>query len=210
MQIQANIRESVIKGNARDVAKYVKLELDKGTDWSDILQDCLIPSMDEIGQGFSNGSIFLPELIAAGIAMSTAVEVIKESMGDVRIEAKGIIVLGTIFDDLHDIGKSIVKMNFEMAGFTVVDLGTDVEPEKFITACRESKADLLGMSAMLSTTMWNLKTAIEQIREVNPSVKIMVGGNPITAQFAEEVNADGFAPDGYLAVKKGKELLGID
>jgi len=119
----------------------------------------------------------------------------------------GIIVLGTIFGDVHDIGKNIVKMNLEGAGFKVIDLGTDVRPEVFIKACRENRADLVGISALLSSTMLNMETAIKRIRE-EVKVKILVGGAPLTEEFAAKFGADGYAPDGYLAVRRAKELLG--
>lgn len=203
-------KQSMLRGNIKEIEQYTHGELDKGVPWMDILEKTLIPIMDEIGQGFSNGSLFLPELMAAGMAMSKAVEVIKERLGDRKLEPKGTMVLGTIYDDVHDIGKNIVKMNFEAAGFRVIDLGIDVQPERFIKASRESKADLIGISALLTATMLNLGPAIRQIREEVPGSKIMVGGNPVTAEFAGKIGADGYAPDGYLAVKRGKELLGLE
>lgn len=205
----AKLEQNFIKGKIKEIEIYIKAELDKGIFWSDILEKTLIPLMDKIGQGFSEGTYFLPELMAAGKVMARAVEVIKESLGDVEIEPKGTIVIGTIFEDLHDIGKNIVIMNFEAAGFKVIDLGIDVVPEEFVKSCRETNADLVGISALLSTTSLNLEAAIKRIREEKLDVKIMVGGNPITPEFAEEIGADGYAPDGYLAVKKARELLKI-
>ena len=120
----------------------------------------------------------------------------------------GTIVMGTIFGDVHDIGKNVVKMNMEWAGFKVVDLGNDVQPEAFAAACRENKAELVGISALLSSTMLNMGDAIKKIRDAKLEVKILVGGAPLTQDFASKLGADGFAPDRYLAVRKAKEFLG--
>jgi methylmalonyl-CoA mutase cobalamin-binding domain/chain len=210
MEAMMKIKESILKGRGDEAASFTKKELDKGTYWKDMLEDAMIPAMEKIGEEFSKGIAYLPELIAAGAAMSKAVEIIKQSVAFYEVESKGTIVMGTIFDDVHDIGKNIVKMSFEGAGFKVIDLGTDIDPEEFIKACRENDADLVGISALLSTTMLNLETAIKRIREDKLDVKVMVGGNPLTPEFAEEIGADGYAPDGYLAVKKAKELLNID
>lgn len=141
--------------------------------------------------------------------MTGAVEVIKDSLGDIEIESKGTIVMGTIFKDIHDIGKNIVILNLEAAGFKVVDLGIDVQPEEFVKSCLDNNADLIGISALLSTTMVNLEPAIKHIHEEVPNLKILVGGNPITSEFAKKIGADGYAPDGYQAVQKAKELLNI-
>ncbi len=204
------LEQSILNGNIKAVELYTKAELEKGIFWSDILENTLNPLMDKIGQGFSEGTYFLPELIVTGTAVARAVEVIKESLGDIEIESKGTIVMGTIFTDIHDIGKNIVIMNLEGAGFKVLDLGIDVQPEEFVKSCRDNKADLVGISALLSTTMVNLEPALKQIREEEPNVKIMVGGNPLTSEFAKKIGADGYAPDGYQAVLKAKELLNIN
>lgn len=204
------LQQSILKGNTTAAEQYTKAELEKGTFWSDIFESTLSPLMDKIGQGFSEGTYFLPELIATGDAVSRAVEAIRESLGDIELESKGTIVMGTIFEDIHDIGKNIVIMNLEGAGFKVVDLGIDVQPDLFVKACWYNKADLVGISALLSTTMVNLESAINQIHQEAPGIKIMVGGNPITPEFAKKIAADGYAPDGYQAVLKARELLNIN
>ncbi len=209
MEAMAKLKQSMLTGNIKEVEFYTRAELDKGILWSDILEQNLIPLMDKVGQDFSKGIAFLPELIAAGMAMSKAVAVIKESLGDIEIEPKAIIVLGTVFEDIHDIGKNIVKMSFEAAGFKVIDVGIDVQPEDFVKSCRENQADLIGISSLLSTTMLNLEATIARIRNEEPDVKIMGGGNPITPEFAKKIGADGYAPDGYIAVKKAEKLLGL-
>ena len=201
------LKQSILSGNIKEVAQYTKAELKKGVLWSDIFKNTLSPLMGEIGQGFSEGTYFLPELIASGIAVTGAIDVIKDSLGDIKIESKGTIVMGTIFKDIHDIGKNIVILNLEAAGFKIVDLGIDVQSEEFVKSCRENGADLVGISALLSTTMVNLEPAIKHIHVEVPSVKIMVGGNPVSSEFAKKIEADGYAADGYHAVLKAKELL---
>lgn len=210
MEIIEKLEQSILKGNPKEVALYTKAELEKGIFWSDIFENTLIPLMDRIGQGFSEGTYFLPELIVTGNAVSGALEVIKESLGEIEIESKGTIVMGTVFGDIHDIGKNIVIMNLEAAGFEVIDIGVSVEPEEFVKSCRENEADLVGISALLTTTMLNMETTIKLIREEVPGTKIMVGGNPITPEFAKKIGADGYAPDGYQAVLKTRELLNIN
>lgn len=204
------IRECIFKGDRDGAAQYTQSELDKNTPWSDILEKAMIPAMDQIGEEFSRGNAYLPELIAAGDAMTKAFMAIKERHGGSEIKQRGTVVMGTIFEDVHDIGKNIVRMNFEGAGFRVVDLGTDVKPEQFVEACRENSADLVGISSLLSTTMLNIERAIEEIRESGLKVMIMVGGNPVTEEFAAKIGADGYAPDGYQAVQKAKKLLNIN
>ncbi len=202
------LRESVYQGNSKASVKYTRMELEGGTPWVEILQKAMLPALNQVGDEFSRGTAFLPELIAAGHAMSKAVEVIKAGVPALGLGGKGVFVIGTIFGDVHDIGKNIVKICLEGAGFRVVDLGTDVHPETFAQACRENKADLVGISALLSSTMLNIEQAIKAVRKENPKVKILVGGAPLTEEYARRLGADGFAPDAYLAAQKAKELLG--
>lgn len=209
MGVIEDLEQSILSGNIKAVEQYTKVQLKKGIFWSEIFENTLSPLMDRIGQGFSEGTYFLPELIATGMAVTGAVEAIRESLGDIEIELKGTIVMGTIFKDIHDIGKNIVILNLEGAGFKVVDLGIDVQPDKFVQSYRDNNADLVGISALLSTTMVNLEPAMKHIRAEEPDAKIMVGGNPITPEFARKIGADGYAPDGYQAVLKARELLNI-
>jgi 5-methyltetrahydrofolate--homocysteine methyltransferase len=208
MSSLAAIRESIYLGNSKDSVKYTKVELEEGTPWGEILQKAMLPAMNQVGDEFSKGIAFLPELIAAGNAMTKSVEIIKAGVPSMGTGDKGVFVIGTIFGDVHDIGKNIVKICLEGAGFHVVDLGTDVPPESFAQACRENKADMAGISALLSSTMMNIEQAVKAIRGENPKVKILVGGAPLTEEFARNLGADGFAPNGYLAAKKAEELLG--
>jgi 5-methyltetrahydrofolate--homocysteine methyltransferase len=203
----AAIRESIYSGNSRESMKFTKMELGEGTPWGEILQKAMLPAMNQVGEEFSKGIAFLPELIAAGNAMTKSIEVIKANIPSVGLGDKGVFVIGTVLGDVHDIGKNIVKICLEGAGFRVVDLGTDVAPEAFAQACRENKAHLVGISALLSSTMLNIEQAVKAIRGENPEVKVMVGGAPLTEEIARKMGADGFAPDAYLASKKAEELL---
>jgi 5-methyltetrahydrofolate--homocysteine methyltransferase len=201
------IRESIYRGSSKDSVRYTKLELEKGTPWEEILQKSMLPALDQVGNEFSKGTAFLPELIAAGHAMTKAVEVIKANVPAMSLGDQGVFVIGTIFGDVHDIGKNIVKICLEGAGFSVVDLGTDVHPESFAQACRENKADLVGISALLSSTMLNIEQAIKAVRKENPKTRIMVGGAPLNEEYARRLGADGYAEDAYRAAQKAKELL---
>jgi 5-methyltetrahydrofolate--homocysteine methyltransferase len=204
----ADIRESIYQGNSKDSVKYTKMALEKGTPWGEVLQKAMLPALNQVGDEFSKGTAFLPELIAAGHAMTKSVEVIKANIPGIGLGDKGVFVIGTIFGDVHDIGKNIVKICLEGAGFQVIDLGTDVHPESFAQACRENKADLVGISALLSSTMLNIEHAIKAVRKENPKVRIMVGGAPLNEEYARRLGADAYAPDAYLAAQKAKELVG--
>ena len=201
------LRGSIHSGNSRESVKLAKMELEKGTPWGEILKEAMLPAMNQVGEEFSKGVAFLPELIAAGNAMTKCVEAIKANIPSLGLGDKGVFVIGTIFGDVHDIGKNIVKICLEGAGFRVVDLGTDVSPESFAQACRENKADFAGISALLSSTMMNMEQAVKAIRGESPGVKIMVGGAPLTEEIARKMGADGFAPDAHLAAKKAEELI---
>lgn len=203
------IKDDILKGDIIAAPKHTTEELDKGAQWSEILEKAMIPAMDEIGERFSIGEAYLPELIAAGEAMSRSVKIIKKRFPISDLGKTGILVIGTVQSDIHDIGKTIVKMNFEGAGFKVIDLGVDVSPEKFVNACKESNADVVGISALLSTTMLMIGPTIKKMRLEKIKAKIMIGGNPITQEFADKVKADGYAANGYEAVKKAKKLIRV-
>ena len=208
MEYWDQIHESIFNGRIEETVTHTTRALSQGASWNEILEKAMIPAMDKIGAEFSKGTAFLPELIAAGYAMSKAVEVIKNQVANQEGKNRGTVVIGTIEGDVHDIGKNIVKICLEGVGFQVIDLGTDVDPETFATACREHRADLVGISALLSSTMLNMERAIQKIREEKLNTKVMVGGAPLTPEYADRMGADGYAPDGYLAAQKAKELLG--
>lgn len=173
------------------------------------LDQGMMPAMEELGQRFSDGEAFLPELLLAGHTMKGALEVLRPAMVIDGVQARGTMVIGTVAGDIHDLGKNIVKMMFEGAGFRVVDLGTSVSAQTFAQACQKEGAGLVGISSLLTNTMGSLGGVIQQVRDSVPEVKVIVGGAPLTEAFAQEVGADGFAADAYAAVKVGEGLLGL-
>ena len=204
------IHEAVIEGQANAVVPKVEQALADGLAPDIILNDGLISAMAEVGQLFEDGEFFVPEMLIAARAMSAALEILKPRLVEQGIEPIGKIAIGTVKGDLHDIGKSLVAMMLEGAGFEIVDLGVDVPAEKFIEAVNDG-AKVVAMSALLTTTMPNMKTAIEAIEEagLRDQTVIMVGGAPVTQAYAEEIGADGYSPDASAAVRKAKELLGV-
>jgi len=203
------IREAVIHGQAKDVVPKVQQALQEGVAPDVILREGLIDAMREVGRLFEEGEFFVPEMLIAARAMKAALEILKPLLVDQGVEPLGRVVIGTVKGDLHDIGKSLVAMMMEGAGFEVMDLGVDVPSDKFIEAIRGG-ANILAMSALLTTTMPNMKTTIQAIHEagLRPQVKIMVGGAPVTQAYADEIGADGYAPDASAAARKAQELLG--
>jgi 5-methyltetrahydrofolate--homocysteine methyltransferase len=204
------IREAVIEGQTKDVVPKVEQALADGVNPDAILNDGLISAMAEVGQLFEEGEFFVPEMLIAARAMSAALELLKPRLVDQGVEPVGKIAIGTVKGDLHDIGKSLVAMMLEGAGFEIVDLGVDVPAEKFIEAVKDG-AKVVAMSALLTTTMPNIKTTIEALEEagLRDQTVIMVGGAPVTEAYAEEIGADGYSPDASAAVRKAKELLGV-
>jgi 5-methyltetrahydrofolate--homocysteine methyltransferase len=164
--------------------------------------------MGEVGRLFEEGEYFVPEMLIAARAMKTGMEILKPQLVDADIQPAGTIIAGTVKGDLHDIGKNLVCMMLEGAGFQVVDLGSDVSPEAFIAAVQEHKPDFIAMSALLTTTMPNMKTTIDALKSagLRDSVKVLIGGAPITDAYAEQIGADGYAPDASRAVKLAKSL----
>jgi len=202
------IYEGVINGNQKAVAEGVKAALAEGVKPSTLLFDCLIPAMSEVGERFERNEFFVPEMLIAARAMQAGMSQLKPLLVDSGVKPIGKVAIGTVKGDLHDIGKNLVKMMVEGAGFEVVDLGTDVPPEKFVAAVREHQPKLVGLSALLTTTMVNMKTIIEALQEagLRGSVKVMVGGAPVTDSFARQVGADAYAPDAASAVDIARSL----
>ncbi len=205
-----NIRESVIEGNRSAAVELVQQALDDGQAAETILHDGLIDAMREVGDLFEAGEFFVPEMLIAARAMSGALEILKPHLVEQGVKPLGRVVIGTVKGDLHDIGKSLVAMMLEGAGFEIVDLGTDVPPEKFIAALRDG-AQIMAMSALLTTTMPNMKTTIEAVSEagLRDDVVVLIGGAPVTQAYADDIGADGYAPDASSAVRKARELLKV-
>ncbi len=202
------IASQLYAGEADDVAELVQSALDKGMSASEVLQGGLIAGMDQVGRDFKAGDLFVPEVLIAARAMHAGMNVLRPLLAESGAPGAGKYVIGTVKGDLHDIGKNLVKMMVEGAGFEVIDLGTDVSPEKFVAAVREHRPKLVGLSALLTTTMVNMKTTIEALQEagLRSSVKVMVGGAPVTDAFARQVGADAYAPDAASAVDMARSL----
>ena len=210
-ELLGKMAESLIAGNIDEVVSLTKEALDAGTAPADILDQGLLAGMDVVGQRFKAEEMFIPEVLRCAKCMHGAMEILRPLLAETGAESIGTLIIGTVKGDLHDIGKNLVGMMFEGAGFEVVDLGIDKEPQVFVDAIKEHNAKLVGMSALLTTTMPKMGETINAIKEagIRDQVKIMVGGAPITAAFAEEIGADGYASNAASAVEKGKELIGL-
>lgn len=209
MSLIAEIRQAVIEGQAKQVVPKVEQALAEGLAPDAILHDGLISAMQEVGRLFEEGEYFVPEMLIAARAMKAALMILQPLLVDQGVEPLGRIVIGTVKGDLHDIGKSLVAMMLEGAGFEIVDLGVDVAPERFIEEVRKG-ANVVAMSALLTTTMPNMKTTIEAIEAagLRGQAIILVGGAPVTQAYAKEIGADGYAPDASSAVRVARQLTG--
>ncbi|MEG3069060.1 corrinoid protein [Syntrophaceticus schinkii] len=203
------IVECVLGAEMDKVESLVKEGLAEGTDPSVLLKEGLIKGMDVIGEQFENGDLFLPEMLAAAMTMKAGVEILKPHLAGGDSKAAGIVVIGTVQGDIHDIGKNLVAMMLEGAGFEVADVGIDVPPEDFVKAVEEKKPQVVGLSALLTNTMPAVKMTIDALQEagLRDQVKIMIGGAPVTQEFADEVGADGYASDAAGAVNIARGFI---
>jgi 5-methyltetrahydrofolate--homocysteine methyltransferase len=208
MAVLDELREAMVDGQSKQAVAKVNEGLDEGIDAGTLLREGLIAGMAEVGQLYEDGEIFVPEMLVAARAMTAALAVLKPHLVEQGVESSGKVAIGTTQGDLHDIGKNLVAMMLEGSGYEIVDLGVDVPAEKFIQAIREG-ADVVAMSALLTTTMTNMQTAIEAIKEagLREQVRIIIGGAPITKAYADEIGADGYAEDASSAVRLVKEVL---
>jgi len=206
------IYNAVLNGDAPGAKAGVEAALAANIPAEKILKDGLIAAMAEVGRLFEANEYFVPEMLVSARAMQAGLSLLKPHLAEAGAQPAGKFIIGTVKGDLHDIGKNLVAMMMEGAGFEVIDLGTDVSPEAFVRAVQEHKAQLMGMSALLTTTMPSMSTTIKALEEagVRDKVKVMVGGAPVTDAFAKQIGADGFAPDASSAVRKAKALLGIE
>ena len=204
-----SLYDSVVNGEVQETADGVRVALEADLAADQILSEALIPAMSEVGRLFEAQEFYVPEMLISAKAMQAGLAILKPHLAKTNGQAGGRIVVGTVKGDLHDIGKNLVVMMLEGAGYQVTDLGVDVPPEKFIKEI-QAGAQLVGMSAMLTTTMLNMKATIDAFKEagVRDQVKVMVGGAPLTETFATSIGADGFAQDASSAVRKASELLG--
>lgn len=200
------IYQAVVDYDNNKVVELVNSELDKGTDVDTILNEGLIAAMDEVGSLFSEGELFVPEMLRSAQAMKAGLDLLKPHLAQGVSKSAGTIIIGTVKGDLHDIGKNLVSMMMEGAGFEVVDLGVDVDTDKFINVAKEKNADVICMSALLTTTMPAMEEVIKAIKEQGLQVKTMVGGAPVTQAFADQIGADGYSEDAPGAVEKAREL----
>jgi 5-methyltetrahydrofolate--homocysteine methyltransferase len=203
------IFEGILDGNANLVVAEVQKALDAGMGPADILNQGMIAAMGEVGRLFEEGEYFVPEMLIAARAMQKGLELLKPYLTEADVQSPGKVAIGTVKGDLHDIGKNLVAMMLEGAAFEVIDLGTDVSPERFIQAVNENGAQIIAMSALLTTTMPNMKNTIEALKEagLRDKVKVMIGGAPVTQNYADQIGADGFAEDSSRAVAKARSLL---
>ena len=212
MEIVKQIADKVIEGDIDEVKNLTKEAMEQKEDAQKIIDEGFIPGLDKVGEKYTAGEYFLPEMLVSGMAVKAGMEILKPLLTKSGVKPKGTMVAGTVEGDVHDIGKNMVCMMVEAAGFKVIDVGADVPAEKFINAAKENRADIIAMSALLSTTRQNMPKIIQAIRtsELNHKVKVMVGGAPVTQDFADSIGADGYAPDAGLAAKKARQLLGFD
>ena len=209
MDILEEIAIGVEKGDSNSVHALTEKALTQKISVGEILNNGLVAGMDVIGEKFKNNEVFIPEVLISAKAMKAGMELIKPLLAKANVESKGKVVIGTVKGDLHDIGKRIVAMLLEGAGFEVTDLGADVSKEKFLEFVEKERADILGMSALLTTTMTYMKEVIEAVENANlkQDVRVIIGGAPITHSYAEEIKADGYAPDAASAIDLVKDLL---
>ena len=207
-ELQA-LAEAIINGKRNDAVELTKKLIDAGVPAKQILDEGLISGMSVVGEKFKNGEYFVPEVLVAARAMKASMELLRPLLAASDVEPIGTVVIGTVRGDLHDIGKNLVAMMLEGAGFRVVDLGVDVPAEKFIEAAKEHNANIVGMSALLTTTMTYMPEVIKALEAegIRKQVKVIVGGAPVTQEWADQIGADGYAPDAASAVDKCKELL---
>lgn len=205
----SEIAEALIKGQAPQVKELCEKVLAEGKSPKEVLDKGLIAGMDVVGSKFKKNEFYVPEVLIAARAMHAGMDILKPKLAESGVEPMARIAIGTIKGDLHDIGKNLVSMMMEGAGFEVIDLGIDVTPEKFLESVKDKKAQIVAMSALLTTTMPSMKTTVEVLKKEggDKEVKTMIGGAPVTQSYADEIGAGGYAPDAASAVEKVKELL---
>ena len=205
------IKQRLVEGDAQGTVDGTREALAEKVSAETILREALIPGMEEVGDLFSRNEYFVPELLLSARAMTTAVGVLRPLLVGSGYEPAGKVVMGTVQGDLHDIGKKLVSMMLEGCGFEVVDLGTNVAPERFVEAAKESGAKLVGLSALLTTTLPAMEETVKAVRqaELAGAVRIMVGGAPVTDTFAQQIGADGYAADASSATALARLLVGL-
>jgi 5-methyltetrahydrofolate--homocysteine methyltransferase len=208
-ELFSKMSTAIIEGNTGVMANLAQQAVDAGNTPRDILDKGLMPGMDHVGVEFKAGNMFVPEVLRSAKAMQNAMDIIKPLLAESDTRMADKVLLGTVKGDLHDIGKNLVGMMCEGAGFEVLDLGKDISPEEFVEAVKKEKPSILGMSALLTTTMRAMENTIKALDEagIRDSVKVIIGGAPVTASFAEQIGADGYAPNAAAASELAKNLL---
>lgn len=210
MGLLEELQQSVIDMEVEKTAELTQKALEEGLGAEEILKQALIPAMDVVGEQYERGDRYVPEMLLSAHAMKGAMEQLRPLLAESGVEPKGRVVIGTVEGDLHDIGQNLVSMMLEGAGFEVYNLGTEIPAERFVEGAQEHKANLVGMSALLTTTMVHMPEVIEALEEngLREKVKVMIGGAPVTQEYADEIKADGYAPDAASAVKLAERLMG--
>jgi 5-methyltetrahydrofolate--homocysteine methyltransferase len=208
-EILKGLYDNTLIGNAPEVKQLTEQGVADGMDPESLLYDALIPSLEEVGARFERGDFFVPEMLIAARAMQGALDILRPLLAETGAQTVGTYVMGTVKGDVHDIGKNLVNIMLEGAGFTVHDLGVNVAPEVFIDAINEHKPDIVGFSAFLTTTMPMFKANINALEKagIRDNVIVMVGGAPVTQEYADKVGADAYAPDASTAVRMAKDLI---
>jgi 5-methyltetrahydrofolate--homocysteine methyltransferase len=201
------LANAVIKGDQSTAVEITKAALEEGTMAKSVLEDGLIAGMDVVGARFKKNEVYIPEVLIAARAMKMAMEILEPELVKAGVEPIGKCLIGTVQGDLHDIGKNLVAMMLKGAGFEVIDLGVDVGPEKFIDQVKSQGVHVVGMSALLTTTMPGIEKTIKALKDAGVSAKVMIGGAPVTQGYADKIGADGYAPDAASAVDLAKSLV---
>ncbi|MFN8497490.1 MAG: corrinoid protein [Anaerolineae bacterium] len=201
--------DSIVNGDAKATPAQVQAAVDAGVPADRILNEGMIPAMAEVGRLFEEGEYFVPEMLISARAMQAGLTVLQPYLTEANVQSPGRVAIGTVKGDLHDIGKNLVAMMLQGAGFEVVDLGTDVSPEKFVAAVNEKNVDIVALSALLTTTMPNMKVTVDALKDagVRERVKVMIGGAPVTESYAMQIGADGYSSDASRAVALAKSLM---
>jgi 5-methyltetrahydrofolate--homocysteine methyltransferase len=208
-ELMTNLGETLLAGNMEEIKRLTEEALRAGTIPQDILEQGLRPAMETLGDRFSRGEAFLPELLVAAETMKASMEVLQPAIVRDGVAPKATMLLGTVEGDIHDIGKNLVKMMFEGAGYKVIDLDINVKADKFLEAYHKEKPDLVGLSALLTNTIGTMEKVIQTIREYDPKAKFIIGGAPVNQEFCDKVGADGYAPDAGEAVRVGNQIIGL-
>ena len=209
MQLEKELFEAINKGNNDAARRCTEQLLAAGADPEKLVNDCMIPAMDDVGKRFEQGELFLPELLIAARAMKTSMALLRPLLAKTGAKPAGRVVIGTVMGDQHDIGKNLVASLLEGGGFEVIDLGFDVSPQMFVEAVKDSRPEVIGMSALLTTTMPAMKAVIHELTQagIRDGTRIMIGGAPVTQRYADEIGADGYADNANSAVTLARSFI---